>query len=132
MSEANVEIVLAALQDFNQRRRVNPALWHDDSRLTGPEGWPERGPWRGKPDVLRQFDRLFEDFSKFAIEDVQVIGHDGDWVAIAYRWHTRGIGSGIEDVTDMTVAFRIRDGRFTEAHYRWTREQALEAAGLAE
>jgi hypothetical protein len=127
-----VEIVLAVLRDFNQRRRANPAMWHDDCRLTGPEGWPERGPWEGKADVLRQFDRLIEDFSRFDVEDVQVIGHDEDWVAIAFRWHTRGAGSGIEDVTDMTVAFRVRDGRFAEAHYRWTREQALDAAGLSD
>jgi hypothetical protein len=132
MSEENVEIVLAGLQEFNQQRRANPALWHDDSRLTGPEGWPEPGPWQGKADVLRQFDRLIEDFSNFNMEDIQVIGHGGEWVAIAFRLHTRGTGSGIEDVTDMTVAFRIWDGRFAEAHYRWTREQALEAAGLSE
>src|SRR5688572_14435529 len=72
MSQENVEIVLAVLRDFNQRRRANPAMWHDDCRLTGPEGWPERGPWEGKADVLRQFDRLIEDFSRFDVEDVQV------------------------------------------------------------
>ena len=55
--------------------------------------------------MLRQFDRLTEDFSTFDIEDVEVIGHEGEWVAIAFKWHTRGTGSGIEGVTDMTVAF---------------------------
>jgi hypothetical protein len=132
MSQENVEIALASLQDFNERRRANPALWHEDSFLTGPEGWPEPGPWRGKTDVLRQFDRLTEDFSTFDVEDVEVIGHEGEWVAIAFKWHTRGIGSEIEGVTDMTVAFRLREGRFCEAHYRWTRHEALEAAGLSE
>jgi hypothetical protein len=29
------------------------------------------------------------------------------------------------------VAFRFEEGRFMEAHYRWSPEEALEAAGLS-
>lgn len=38
----------------------------------------------------------------------------------------------IETGADMAAAFRVKNGRFLEAHYRWHPDEALEAGGLSE
>jgi ketosteroid isomerase-like protein len=132
MSEENVAIVLAAFQRFDESRRPDPGLWHEDGFLTAPDGWPEPGPFKGREAVMRQFERLIDDYSASYSTDVEVIAQKDDWVVVAFRWHTRGAKSGIASTWEMAVAFRLKDERFIEGHYRWERQEALEAAGLSE
>ena len=51
---------------------------------------------------------------------------------VAYRWHVPGAGSGISTHFDVATAVRVKESRFIEWHNRWTRAEALEAAGLSE
>ena len=132
MSEENVEFVLKAMQEFEAAGGPEPERWHKDGVLTAPSGWPEQGPFVGRPAIMRQFERLVGDFSTFHSSNVEVIAEAEDWVVVAFRWHTRGAHSGIEGTWEMAAAFRVKDGRFIEAHYRWERKKALEAAGLSE
>ena len=81
---------------------------------------------------MRQFERLVGDFSNFHSSNVEVITETEDWVVIAFRWHTQGAQSGISGTWEMAAAFRLKDERFIEGHYRWERQEALEAAGLSE
>jgi len=130
MSRENVEIALEALRQFVEDG-PDPDRWHEDGLLTAPDGWPEPGPFRGKAAINTQFERLVRDYSEFGFSDVEVIAESEDWVVIAFRWHTRGTLSGVAGAAEMAVAFKLRAGRFAEAHYRWQRQDALEAAGLS-
>jgi hypothetical protein len=57
--------------------------------------------------------------------------HD-DWVVVAFQWRVRGEGSGIETQLGVATAVRVKEGRIIEWHNRWSRAEALEAAGLQE
>jgi hypothetical protein len=132
MSQENVELVLRRFQEFEADAGPNPDVWHEDGVLTAPRDWPEPGPFKGRAAIMRQFERLVGDFSDFHSTDVKVIAEKEDWVVVAFRWHTRGAHSGIAGTWEMTAAFRLENERFIEAHYRWERHEALEAAGIGD
>ncbi len=131
MSQENVELVLAGLKRF-ERGEIDESTFAEDARLTGPEGWPEQGPFAGREAIRRQFERLASDSSSRAFNDIEIVSTEGDWVVITFRWQMQGAASGIETTFDMAAAYRIEDRAFAEAHFRWNRDEALEAAGLSE
>jgi ketosteroid isomerase-like protein len=131
MSKDNVEVVLEGLRlfeasDFDGMARS----WHPEVRITGPEGWPERGPFEGRNAVLAQFRRLAADWGKQSISDVDVVADRAGWVVLTFRWEVEGVRSEVATATKMAGAYRLKDGRISEGHFRWKREEALEAAGL--
>jgi ketosteroid isomerase-like protein len=133
MSRENVEAVLPAFHlleanDFEQWA----ALWHPEARATAPTGWPEPGPFVGRDAIVRQFERITADWQEHHFEDIELVADSGDWVVFTYRWHARGRTSGINTRFDLAVASRVQDGRTIEAHFRWNRDEALEAAGVSE
>jgi hypothetical protein len=132
MSQENVEFVLRRFQEFEVDHGPNPESWHEDGVLTAPNGWPEPGPFKGREAIMAQFGRLVGDYSSVRSTEVEVVADSEDWVVMAWHWHTRGAQSGIAGVWEMSAAFKVEDGRFREAHYRWERQEALEAAGLSE
>jgi ketosteroid isomerase-like protein len=133
MSQENVDIVMEAFrrfEDFDIERAGE--LWHRDALLTGPEGWPEPGPFEGREAIMGQFQRLSSDWERNRISNETVILERGDWVAFTFRWETEGGKSGAATAVDTAGAIRIKDGKIAEGHFRWTPEAALEAAGLSE
>jgi ketosteroid isomerase-like protein len=106
-------------------------IWHPDCRITGPEGWPEPGPFEGRDAVIGQFKRLVSDFEETRFAEVEVVAERKDWVVLSFRWDVRGAGSGVAIASKMAGAYRLQDGRTIEAHFRWTPKDALEAAGLS-
>jgi ketosteroid isomerase-like protein len=131
MSKENVEIVLAAVNRFEEGKRFR-TRWAKDAFVTAPDGWPEAGPFRGREAILRQFERLRSDWAENRFPEIEVLAEEGEWVVIRARWQTRGAGSGIENEVDVAMAFRITDGHLVEGHARWEPTEALEAAGLSE
>ena len=133
MSQENVEIVREATGRFEAGDWAGyKELLHPDVRTTAAEGWPEPGPFIGPDAVVEQSQRVAADWDDQRITDLEVLADEGDWVVIGFRWHVRGVGSGIETDFDMAVAARVKDGRLIEGHYRWDRADALAAAGLRE
>ena len=133
MSKDNVAVVLEGLRlfeafDFDGMAR----LWHPDVRITGPEGWPERGPFEGRDAVVGQFRRLAADWGKQRISDVDVVADRAGWIVLTFRWEVQGVRSGVATATSIAAAYRVEDGWICEGHFRWTREEALEAAALRE
>jgi ketosteroid isomerase-like protein len=54
MSQENVEIVRESIRRFRPSGLDEWAeLWHQDTRMTVPEGWPEPGPFIGLDAVKR-------------------------------------------------------------------------------
>lgn len=133
MSKRNIRVVRDAFRAYEAGERERFAeSFDDDAQMTGPEDWPEPGPFVGKDAVLRQFERLASDWEEHYFSDLAVIADERDWVVVEYRWHAKGGGSGIETTFDMASAHRIKNGRQAEAHFRWNRAAAFGAAGLPE
>jgi hypothetical protein len=132
MSKDNLAVVLKGLRlfeayDFDGMAR----LWHPDVRITGPEGWPEPGPFEGRDAVFGQFRRLAADWERQRISDVEAVADRAGWVVLTFRWEVQGVRSEIATATEMAASFRVNAGQISEAHFRWKGEEALEAAGLA-
>jgi ketosteroid isomerase-like protein len=132
MSQENVEIVLESLR----RAEANDvdggaALMHPEIRASAVPGWPEPGPFVGRDAVRAETERLIE-WGENRFTDIDVVADEGDWVVVAYRWEARGAASGIETHFDVAVAVRVKDALILEWHNRWSRDEALEAAGLSE
>jgi ketosteroid isomerase-like protein len=131
-SDLNTQVVLDGFEAFVEGRfDVIAQLWDRDCLMTAPEGWPERGPFVGRDAVYDQIQRLRADFDRHQF-DVGSVTTEGDWVVVEFEWIVRGAASGVETQFDMVGAFRVEDGRMKELHYRWTRADALEAAGVSE
>jgi ketosteroid isomerase-like protein len=132
MSQENVEIVLESLRRAEANdMEGSAALMHPQIRGSAVRGWPEPGPFAGRDAVLAETKRLLE-WGENRFTDIDVVADEGDWVVVAYRWHVRGAGSGIETHFDVATAVRVKDALIIEWHNRWTRDEALEAAGLEE
>jgi ketosteroid isomerase-like protein len=132
MSQENVEIVLESLRRAEANDlEGSAALMHPDISATAVRGWPEAGLFLGQDAVLAETKRLTE-WGENRFTDIQVVAEEGDWVVVAYRWQVRGEGRGIETRFDVAAAVRVKEARIIEWHNRWTRSEALEAAGLSE
>jgi ketosteroid isomerase-like protein len=132
MWQENVELVLESLRRAEANDlEGSAALMHPDISGSAVRGWPEPGPFLGREAVLAETRRLLE-WGENRFTDIQVVAHEGDWVVVAYRWQVRAEGSGIETQFDVASAVRVKEARIIEWHNRWSRAEALEAAGLSE
>jgi ketosteroid isomerase-like protein len=134
MSEENVEIVRDAAAAFN---RGDLDAWFeycaDDIDYRAVEGaLDDRGPMHGK-DAVRAYEQDWLDmFDDFKVEPMELIDAGEDRVIAVTKISGRAKLSGVE--TDLTYAalYTIRDGKVARGREYWTKEQALEAAGLSE
>jgi ketosteroid isomerase-like protein len=132
MSQENVELVLEGLRRAEADDVESfAALMHPEIVGTAAPGWPEPGPFVGRDAVLAELKRL-TDWGESRFTEIDVVADEGDWVMVAYRWQVRAAGSGITTHLDVAVAVRVQGGRIIEWHNRWSRAEALEAAGLSE
>jgi ketosteroid isomerase-like protein len=132
MSEENVEVVMEGIRRFESFDLDGvTCLWHPEGRFTGPEGWPEPGPFEGRDAVIGQFRHL-ADWGQQRVSDVDLITDPGDWVVVTFRWEVEGEKSGAGTAASFAAAYRVNDRRISEAHFRRAPEEALEAAGLSE
>jgi ketosteroid isomerase-like protein len=71
-------------------------------------------------------------FDPITVEPLELIDAGGDEVVAVLKFGGRAKLSGVE--TDLTYAalYTIRDGKIARGREYWTRDQALEAAGLRE
>jgi ketosteroid isomerase-like protein len=135
MSEENVRVVQAATDAF-ARDGVDGWLEYftDDVDYRAAEGAiDDRGPIHGK-DALRAYaEEWTEMFDDVRFEPVEVIDAGDDTVISVMRISGRPKGTSAEALT-LSVAgvSTIRDGKIARSREYWTREEALEAAGLSE
>jgi ketosteroid isomerase-like protein len=134
MSQENVEIVRAAAVAFN-RGELDDWLEYlaDDIDHRAVEGAPDDpGPIHGKDAVRAYAEDWLATFDDFKSEPAELIDAGEDKVIVVTRISGRAKLSGVE--TDLTYAalYTIRDGKIARGREYWTREEAVEAAGLAE
>jgi ketosteroid isomerase-like protein len=135
MSEENVRVVQAATDAF-ARDGVDGWLEYftDDVDYRAAEGAiDDRGPIHGK-DALRAYaEDWTEMFDDVRFEPVEVIDAGDDTVIAVMRISGRPKGTSAEALTLSVAGVNtIRDGKIARSREYWTREEALEAAGLSE
>ena len=95
--------------------------------------FPDAGVFRGHHGVTRLFTTFGETFDDTTHEPLGFIDA-GDQVVVPLEWSGRGKGSGVEvaERRGETWVFTVRDGKITAITEYRLREEALEAAGLAD
>jgi ketosteroid isomerase-like protein len=85
---------------------------------------------RGHDELIRWIERWLDAWDD-AWDEVDEIVEAGDVVVAAIRVHGRGRRSGMEISQRLFDVFELRDGRILRVTEYLDRDQALEAAGLA-
>jgi ketosteroid isomerase-like protein len=133
MSQENVELVRRLNDVFNERSFVenaellDPDMVWDMSRMGLPDAASATG-WFG---LLEFFDTWTESFASEHI-DAEEIVDGGDRVLVMVRHSGRGRTSGIDIDQRFAMVWTLRDGRATRMDMYLTRDEALDAMGLAE
>jgi ketosteroid isomerase-like protein len=134
MSQENVEVVRAAVDAFGREGIDGLSdYWTDDIDHRAAEGaLDDPGPMHGKDAVRAYVQDWLDMFDDIKVEPVELIDAGEDQVIAVLRGSGRAKLSGVE--TDLTYAalYTIRDGKIARGREYWTKEQALEAAGLRE
>jgi ketosteroid isomerase-like protein len=134
MSEENVKAVRDAAAAFNRGDLDTCSeFWTDDIDYRAVEGAiDDRGPMHGKAAVRAYMQDWLDNFDNFRSEAVELLDAGEDTVIAVVRNSGLAKLSGIE--TDLTYAalYTIRDGKIARGREYWTRDEALEAAGLRE
>jgi ketosteroid isomerase-like protein len=132
MSQENVEIVRDAAVAFN-RGDLDAwfEYWADDIDYRAAEGaLDDRGPMRGKDAVRAYAQDWLDMFDDFKSEALELIDAGEDQVLAIWRNSGRAKLSGVETNLTYAALYTIRDGKVARGREYWTKEQALEAAGL--
>jgi ketosteroid isomerase-like protein len=133
MSRENVEAVRRLNEVFNERSfaenadLLDPEITWEMSRVQVPEGTAFTGPL----GLLEFLDTWTESFASEHI-DAEEIVDGGDQVLVMVRHSGRGKISGIDIDQRYAMVWTLRDGRAIRMEMYLTRDEALEAMGLAE
>jgi uncharacterized protein len=134
MSQENVEIVREAMDAFNRRDfdafvpRFQPDVEWDDS-----EGFPGvGGVYHGRAGVREWWETWLEAWESFHFEIEEITEGSGDRVLFGGLGTGRGKGSGVETQARTWYVLWFEDGKLAGRKLFWTRDDAIEAAGLRE
>jgi ketosteroid isomerase-like protein len=133
MSQENVEIVADTIAAFNRGDLdAGSDYWTDDLDYRAAQGAPDDpGPIHGKDAMRTYVEDWLDTFDDFRGEVIELIDA-GDDVIVVMRIGGRAKLSGVEADLTFAAIYTIRDGKIARGREYWTREQALEAAGLRE
>ncbi|HEX3327441.1 MAG TPA: nuclear transport factor 2 family protein [Actinomycetota bacterium] len=135
MSQENVERIRDAVVAYN-RGDLDAFLdeyWTDDIDYRAVEGAPDdHGPIHGKAEMRAYMQDWFDTFDDLTVEPLEVIDAGQDQAVAVVRFGGRAKLSGVEADLTFAVVYTLRDGKVARGREYWTKEQALEAAGLSE
>jgi ketosteroid isomerase-like protein len=132
MSQENAEIVLEAIDVMNARK-VPEHLMADDAELQNVRTAVTDNLYVGPAGFARWLDDFFgvmEADARFEVE--QVLAAASDSVVVMLHLTGRGAASGAPLDLRWPATIWIREGKITRAVGYPGKEEALEAAGLAE
>jgi ketosteroid isomerase-like protein len=132
MSQENVEVVRRGFEAFAQGGLdAMSDFWADDIDYRAIEGaLDDRGPMHGKEAVRAHFQDWFDTFDDLKAEPLELIDATDEQVVTVLQFGGRAKLSGVETNLTYAVLSTIRDGKIVRGREYWTKEQALEAAGL--
>jgi ketosteroid isomerase-like protein len=131
MSQESVRVVHEAMANFARTREYGDLLASDATMINAP-GSPftvrASGP-QGVREWLRDVNEAFEEWET-RVDGV--IDAPGDKVMVLSHVWGRGRGTGVEVEMELDVVYTVADGKITRIEGYYTRDEALEAAGLRE
>jgi ketosteroid isomerase-like protein len=133
MSEENVEVVRKLFDAFNRGDLdallgfLSPEVAWESLPLPG-----FRDVYRGRAEAREWIELLLEIFEEghLGIDDITALSDDR--VFTGYTQVGRGRGSGLPAEQPGWAIFWLADGLITRRQVFWSRDEALEAAGLRE
>jgi ketosteroid isomerase-like protein len=134
MSQDNIRTVAEAAAALN---RGDVDAWAeyfvDDVDYRAVEGAiDDRGPIRGRTAIRAYIQDWFDTFDQLSGEPVELIDAGEDQVVGVWRMSGRAKLSGVETELTFAALYALRDGKIVRVREYWTRDKALEAAGLRE
>ena len=135
MSEENVEIIRECTRRWNSGEAAGSIMGdvcHADLIFSAPEGWEATGPVEGWEAIAAEFDRFRAAYPEQGFTDVDVVADKADWIVCEGVWKVDRSASGMMGAAEGALAVRFKENRIAEWHFRWNRDDALEAAGLSE
>jgi ketosteroid isomerase-like protein len=130
VTDRDIETVEALLAAY-RRGDVEAILElnHPEGEWVNPDYAIEPGTRRGREEIRRAIERIFEFFETVDVESMERTPDGRILVITRVRSRGMGGGPGIEALTG--TLFTIRDGLLLR--YEWFRspEEAIEAAGMA-
>jgi ketosteroid isomerase-like protein len=91
-----------------------------------------RDVYRGRAEAREWLELLVEDFEEAHLEIEEITALSDDRVLIGYTQVGRGRGSGLLGELRGWAILWVAKGLITRRQVFWTRDEALEAAGLRE
>jgi ketosteroid isomerase-like protein len=131
VSRENVEIVERFFEHWNETGEPPWDQVDPDAVFEIDPGSFVGGTYRGHDgirELLRLTAEVFEDF-RYQVDELIDAGAS---VVVLGRIHARGAQSGATGTQHGALLFRCRDGRIVAYRSYLRREEALEAAGLAD
>src|SRR5262245_17995955 len=134
MSEENVEIVLQQLDAFNRRDAdAFVAVLSTDVEWEDPTFWSEGArTYQGRAEVREWLNRILEPWDSIHIKANEIAQTSDDQVFVDLALTGRGKASGVETELRHWVVAWFANGLCTRRRVFQYRDEALEAAGLAE
>jgi ketosteroid isomerase-like protein len=133
------ELLARAIRDGTEayNRRDREALFAtadpdvEFNQIGQPVGVDTEDRYHGHEGVRRYFAAIDEAWETNRLEPQEVIDF-GDRYLVLHRLRNRGRGSGAEVEQEMGLFLTYSRGMLVRADYYWSRDEALEAAGLEE
>jgi ketosteroid isomerase-like protein len=133
MSQENVEIVRQYFPAYDRDGVDGLAeFWHPDINWRAAEGALDDVGLMEGPDAIRNYLRQWEETFAEGRMEVEELIDAGDQVVAVVRGIGRMKDSDAELDMRYAIVFTTRDGQIASGREYFTREQALEAAGLSE
>ena len=131
MSQENVAIVRANLEEFIRTRRPTPHMSADFVwDLTNYEGWPDKAVYAGQEEFVQFIDMWVEPFDSWTMEIERILDAGGDHVVVILLQHGRLKGSSAEVDMRYGAVYTVKEGVVLRADAYSPAERALTACGL--
>lgn len=133
MSQENVEIVRRFIEARNAHDRAEMARYlHPDAVFHSAVTDVVGETFHGRDQIIGVFDQWEEDWSDLRWEVDEYIDVDDHRVVTLHKVIATGRASGIETVRELGGVIDIRDGLVVRQWIYLERDEALEAAGVAD
>lgn len=129
MSQENVDIARNALERFLREGELGLDLL-DEHAVIRDHDIPDPRDYRGPAGFVKWLQDWGEAWEEWTVEPVEYLDA-GDKVVIVWRMKAKGRGSGLEIDRQDALVYEFREGKVVSIDYFNSREQGLEAAGLA-
>ena len=134
MSRENIDAILKGAEAVNRRDADAFVAGVSPEWETNPELVGLAGIYRGRAGVRDFFEQLFglETWESIHVEVEEITEASDGRVLVGMLARARGRGSGAPTELHLWQVFWFAEGLITRRQVFWTRQEALEAAGLSE